>query len=178
MADLQQFQAKICYTAAALVFHQGKVLLVKHKKLGLWLAPGGHIEENELPHAAAEREAWEETGIAVRAIDPYFRYESAHSEYLPSPIITDLHWISKENYETRLKNPKTYVPIAPWQRGCEQHLGYMYLAEPVGDTVVTRNVEETDDIGWFSQEEVAELEPMDDIREEVNFGFRVMADVR
>ncbi len=62
MADLQQYQAKICYTACGALIHKQKALLVKHKKLGIWLAPGGHMEEGEFPHQAAEREFWEEAG--------------------------------------------------------------------------------------------------------------------
>jgi ADP-ribose pyrophosphatase YjhB (NUDIX family) len=39
------------------------ILLVKHKGLGVWLPPGGHVEEGELPHIAALREAFEETNM-------------------------------------------------------------------------------------------------------------------
>ena len=34
-----------------------------HKKAGLWLPPGGHVEFNEHPKAAAERECLEELGV-------------------------------------------------------------------------------------------------------------------
>ena len=37
------------FTASALVIHDNKVLLVNHLKLGVWLYPGGHIENNETP---------------------------------------------------------------------------------------------------------------------------------
>ncbi|MCA9372860.1 NUDIX domain-containing protein, partial [Candidatus Woesebacteria bacterium] len=63
MPDLISKQAKLCYTAAGQVFHDGKLLLVKHRKLGFWLAPGGHLDPEELPHLGAEREVFEETGI-------------------------------------------------------------------------------------------------------------------
>jgi 8-oxo-dGTP pyrophosphatase MutT (NUDIX family) len=39
------------------------ILLVKHKGLAVWLPPGGHVEEDELPHASALREAFEETNL-------------------------------------------------------------------------------------------------------------------
>jgi 8-oxo-dGTP pyrophosphatase MutT (NUDIX family) len=50
-------------TASAIVLGPEGVLLHFHKKLHLWLQPGGHIEENEAPWDAAEREVLEETGL-------------------------------------------------------------------------------------------------------------------
>lgn len=41
------------------------VVLHKHKRLGLWLQPGGHIEPGETIATAALREAREETGLDV-----------------------------------------------------------------------------------------------------------------
>lgn len=56
------------FTVATFVVHAGRVLLHPHRKLGLWLPPGGHIEPHELPDDAARRETLEETGIAVRLV--------------------------------------------------------------------------------------------------------------
>jgi 8-oxo-dGTP pyrophosphatase MutT (NUDIX family) len=53
------------FTVAVFVIHRDHVLLHRHLKLGLWLPPGGHIEPNELPDAAAVREVQEEAGIDV-----------------------------------------------------------------------------------------------------------------
>lgn len=53
------------FTVAVFVVHQGKVVLHRHRKLGLWLPPGGHIEPHELPDEAAIREVAEEAGIAI-----------------------------------------------------------------------------------------------------------------
>lgn len=50
-------------TGSAIVTGPAGVLLHKHKKLGLWLQPGGHLEPGETPWAAARREAEEETGL-------------------------------------------------------------------------------------------------------------------
>ncbi len=46
----------------------GATLLHWHRKVGLWLPPGGHIEPNEDPMQAARREALEETGIVVELL--------------------------------------------------------------------------------------------------------------
>lgn len=55
-------------TASAIVVNDAgsKVALHLHKRLGMWLQPGGHIEVGELPVDAALREAHEETGLPVR----------------------------------------------------------------------------------------------------------------
>jgi 8-oxo-dGTP pyrophosphatase MutT (NUDIX family) len=44
---------------------RGTVLLV-HRKLGIWLQPGGHLDSDETPADAALRETVEETGLPVR----------------------------------------------------------------------------------------------------------------
>lgn len=178
-------QPLICYTAGGMLLHDNKVLLVKHKKLGIWLNPGGHIDEGEAPHQAAEREFWEETGVRVRAVDalqfghgndilPKSKVEDK-SVFYPNPISTNLHWVNEESYQLRQKsaNPKKRVPTKVWKRGCEQHLGFFYLLEATGSLDFKQNEEETDGIAWFEYDEIADLETRDSIKNEIIFGYRV-----
>lgn len=55
-------------TASAIVVSDAgdKVALHLHKRLAMWLQPGGHIEAGESPQEAALREASEEIGVPVR----------------------------------------------------------------------------------------------------------------
>src|SRR4028119_1540524 len=53
------------FAVAVFVVQDGKVLLHWHRKLGMWLPPGGHIEPDELPDEAAARAGLEETGVEV-----------------------------------------------------------------------------------------------------------------
>lgn len=54
-------------TGSAIVTGPDGVLLHRHKRLGLWLQPGGHLEAGETPWSAARREAEEETGLEFEA---------------------------------------------------------------------------------------------------------------
>lgn len=54
-----------------------KFLMIKHKKVGKWLQPGGHLEKGEKLHEAALREVFEETGINVKIVN-----KLAISEYI------------------------------------------------------------------------------------------------
>jgi 8-oxo-dGTP pyrophosphatase MutT (NUDIX family) len=56
-------------TASAIVVGPQGVLLHFHKKLRLWLQPGGHIEEGEAPWDAALREVLEETGLCALPLE-------------------------------------------------------------------------------------------------------------
>jgi 8-oxo-dGTP pyrophosphatase MutT (NUDIX family) len=50
-------------TGSAIVVGPRGVVLLRHKRLGFWLQPGGHIDEGEAPWEAALRETAEETGL-------------------------------------------------------------------------------------------------------------------
>jgi len=52
-------------TASAVVVGRRGTVLHRHRRLGLWLQPGGHIDPGERPAEAAVRECREETGLEV-----------------------------------------------------------------------------------------------------------------
>ncbi len=52
-------------TSSAIVVGPAGVLLLHHRKLGLWVQPGGHLDPGEGLAAGAAREAAEETGLAL-----------------------------------------------------------------------------------------------------------------
>ena len=58
--------------------------MLKHKRLGLWLQPGGHVDDGETPWDAALREAREETGLEVSFL-------SASLDGVPELIHVDVH---------------------------------------------------------------------------------------
>jgi 8-oxo-dGTP pyrophosphatase MutT (NUDIX family) len=54
------------FSVAVYPRHQGRVLLIRHRRLDLWLPPGGECEPGETPLEAAARELREETGLVGR----------------------------------------------------------------------------------------------------------------
>lgn len=72
-------------TASAVVVSEAgdKVVLHLHKRLNMWLQPGGHIEAGESVFDAAVREAVEETGLIVRHARP--GGEFFHLDVHPGP---------------------------------------------------------------------------------------------
>lgn len=71
----------------ALIFNQQQKLLLVSEDGSFWYLPGGYQESDETIIAAAERETYEETGIAVKALRTI-----AVSEY-----------ITTENFDPRFK---------------------------------------------------------------------------
>jgi 8-oxo-dGTP pyrophosphatase MutT (NUDIX family) len=55
-------------TASALVVGRRGLVMHRHRRLGRWMQPGGHLDPGEEPSGAAIRESQEETGI--RAVHP------------------------------------------------------------------------------------------------------------
>lgn len=51
------------FSVAIFARHDGRILLIKHKRLATWLPVGGEIEPGETPLEAARRELHEETGL-------------------------------------------------------------------------------------------------------------------
>lgn len=68
-------------TGSAIVIGPRGVLLHRHRRLGIWLQPGGHLDLGEAPWEAAVREAAEETGLEVRLVGP----ELVHLDVHPGP---------------------------------------------------------------------------------------------
>ena len=53
-------------TGSALIVGSRGIVLLRHRRLGIWVQPGGHIDAGEAPWEGARREASEETGLPVR----------------------------------------------------------------------------------------------------------------
>jgi 8-oxo-dGTP pyrophosphatase MutT (NUDIX family) len=69
-------------TGSALVAGSRGTVLLVHRKLGIWLQPGGHLDAGEAPADAALRETVEETGLLVRhpGAGPYLVHLDVHQD--------------------------------------------------------------------------------------------------
>jgi ADP-ribose pyrophosphatase YjhB (NUDIX family) len=66
--ETYDFSRTIHLTASVFIIDDNKVLLLKQERSNFWLLPGGHVEDNELPHEAAVREVFEETGLHIELL--------------------------------------------------------------------------------------------------------------
>lgn len=126
------------FTATTFVVYQDKVLLHQHKRFGIWLPAGGHIERDELPEEAAVREVKEETGLDVTLYNPDATLFAADEEacHLHRPM----HLL--------LENINPY----------HQHIDFIYYATAVSNQLNPAHGE-TNRIKWFNQTEL-ETVPM------------------
>jgi 8-oxo-dGTP pyrophosphatase MutT (NUDIX family) len=133
------------FTVAVLVVFEGRVLLHYHRKLGKWLPPGGHIEDNELPDEAAQREVLEETGVRVRLVGP-------RGLDVPDPV--------------QLVVPAG-VQVETIYPG-HQHIDLVYFAVPDPydrrASEVDPRLAESDQVGWHPPEGLPALGASDEIQ--------------
>lgn len=126
------------FTASVLVVSEEtpkKILLVHHKKTGMWLQPGGHIEQFENPIEAAVRETQEETGVDVGFLMDRIKKIDAFASVLPVP-----DFFLEEAIPAHKDEPAHF------------HLDHFYIVHiPLQDVRV--QAEESHDIGWFGLEE-------------------------
>lgn len=84
------------FTVTGVVVRAASVLMVHHMGLGRWLFPGGHIELDEDPDVALDREMAEESGIPVRWLDapPDWPTDGGRVKFLRRPHRAEVHPIT------------------------------------------------------------------------------------
>jgi 8-oxo-dGTP pyrophosphatase MutT (NUDIX family) len=127
---------KIDFTVAIFVVHDGKILVIHHRKLDRWLPLGGHIELDEDPEIAAVREAREESGLDVELLGERPPTTGPGTRALIAPRFLDIHRITDTH----------------------EHIGMIYWARPKQGTV-TLATEEHHDIRWCSVADLDQLQP-------------------
>lgn len=101
--------------------HYPAVAFVDHKKLGMWLPPGGHVELGEDSDAALRRELKEETGLVVgESADVYQTPEQLERQNLLRTAAIG----NGEAHNTRIM----YAPIAVEVHNFPPLPGHRHLA--------------------------------------------------
>lgn len=139
------------YTTSAFILHpsEPKLLLLKHKKIGKWLQPGGHIELHENPLQALSHEIEEETGLTP---EQYDIIEPADS---PKPI-------GKSASNTVLPIP-FYMNEHLWDGvGPHKHVDLCYLAKAKTQQL-TKNPDGASAIDWLALDEIIALNTSGDL---------------
>ena len=88
-APLDQESDPVHVTGSGIVVGPRGVVLLRHKRLGIWLQPGGHLDPGEAPWDAALRESREETGLEVSFAGPLDG--SLDGAGVPELIHVDIH---------------------------------------------------------------------------------------
>lgn len=130
------------FTATAYTVHENKVLLIHHKKMGVWLPPGGHVDPNELPTQTAIRETKEETGYEIEIISPHqiLEFDFPNASSLPLPFQSSLEKIP-----------------ANAKQEAHEHIDLIYLGKLVGGAMLVKK-DEVLGVKWFSLQELLELD--------------------
>lgn len=136
------------FTAMALIITSSKprkALLVESRKHGFWMPPGGHVEEYENPLDTVIREAKEETGLDIAA-------------YLPKPRRID-------DQRTEVPLPMRFLEVKVTHGGKDHyHFDSMYKVELPQELPVVHDEIESSSIGWFTLDEISELNIPADLR--------------
>ncbi len=126
------------FTASAIVFDDAeRVLLVHHNKVGQWLYPGGHIDPNEDPAQAAQREVLEETGVQTQVIsDEMFAHPAVTTHAPPYTIIE--------------------MPVTDSKVGPHHHIDLVYVLSAVSGDLIAQ-LDEVGSARWVSVADLATL---------------------
>lgn len=122
-----------------------KMLLVHHKKFNKWIQPGGHIEKFENQIQASVREVKEETGVDISFLMDDIQVGNDVA-FLPTP-----KFFMEQTIPAHGDQPLHY------------HLDFSYVVE-VDEQDLELSERESLDIGWFTRDEIMEMNVHDDTK--------------
>ncbi len=136
------------YTATVVVLNPdaSKILLLHHRKFGMWMPPGGHQQAGENLLETAIREVQEETGLDITAYLGAPRAVDDHAWALPLP-----NYFFEEKINAHGSEPEHY------------HLDAIFVAK-IPEQAVVHAAAESHGIGWFTVEQLSDLPMFDNVR--------------
>lgn len=127
--------------ATVFVAWKGRLLLHRHRTLGLWLPCGGHVEPDEVPDDAAVREVLEEAGVRVELVGERALAGVDGPRQLVRPRGVQLETI----------------------RPGHEHVDLIYLGRPVEPYDGALAGAEAE-LGWYGPDELATLDLTPEVR--------------
>jgi len=125
-------------TVSGFVVEAGATLLHWHRKNGMWLPPGGHIEPDEDPVQAVLREVREETGVTAEVVGTGERFGFGTPAQLPPPYT---------------------ILVEDIAEGPHQHIDLVYFLRPVAGAPRAA-AEGADAFIWVSAQQLRRGEPL------------------
>ncbi len=122
--------------------HNDKVLLIHHRKLDLWLPPGGHIDKDETPDDALIRELKEELNLDIEILNRNdVPCEGNLRKILAIPFHVNVHSV-----------------------GDHDHCCFFYVCKPKNPEKISANQSELKNFAWFSIEELQQQKILPEVR--------------
>jgi 8-oxo-dGTP pyrophosphatase MutT (NUDIX family) len=89
-----------------------RIGLIHHPRLHRWMLPGGHVEPDENPAEAAQREVSEETGLTAQLFSTHTGGLTDMLPGVPVPV-----WIAEQHVPAEPRHPHPHI-----------HVDHLYLA--------------------------------------------------
>jgi 8-oxo-dGTP pyrophosphatase MutT (NUDIX family) len=131
------------FVATGFVVQDGKTLLMLHRKLNMWLPPGGHIDPGETPDEAVIREIKEETGLDAEIV----------SEKGPE----------KKGVRALFRPAVIQLEDIPDPKGFHQHIDLIYFCRVTGGELQLAE-REAKNMRWYSAAELEVPEISSEVR--------------
>lgn len=119
-----------------------KLLFVRRNAepgVGMWLPPGGHVEQHETPVQAAVREVYEETGQELTVPGPRSLDENTYE--VPAPDRIQVEDIDEDH----------------------QHIDWIYVGHVVQERPI--RCEKGKEVRWLGKEDIESMSTFDNVRE-------------
>ncbi len=144
MPHIHTEPGQIDHIAEIFIVHKDKVLIRLHEKHQIWIAPGGHVELDETPEAAAIREAKEETGLDVELYAGN-RLSAEKGTGQLQPLI-----------------PPMFMNVHAVGDGGHRHLSLVYFGTAETDAVTQPENHEKTVCRWMTRAEILAAADMED----------------
>ena len=131
------------FTTTGFVVEGNRTLLLWHKRLGMWVPPGGHIEPDEDPVTAVLREIREETGLEAEVIPTVGEMDISYPQQIQPPYTILVEDSAGKN---RSNGPS------------HKHIDFIYFCRPVGTASAPSIVDQP--MQWAEEDAILSGQPL------------------